>query len=145
MKTEYVKGTVEKILMFSLNEDLIDDDPTSCNDCHTIFPGVWLDQQLKQNGGLCPLEECREPWTAEADTKFKQKKRAALLNISVECPICKKVMLYNALFGHAQTCLTELPCKYCGTQIRGHQKQLEHEQVCKEEQLACEKLSLIHI
>ena len=48
-------------------------------------------------------------------------------------------MLYNALFGHAQTCLTELPCKYCGTQIRGHQKQLEHEQLCKEEQLTCEK------
>jgi hypothetical protein len=44
MKKEYVKGTVDKILMFSLNENLIDDDPISCNDCHTIFPGVWLDE-----------------------------------------------------------------------------------------------------
>lgn len=35
-----------------------------------------------------------------------------------------------------------MPCKYCGAQIVGFRKQVEHEQICKEEQLACEKCAI---
>ena len=115
MKKDYVKSTVDFTLIFSLDQSLILDEPLSCSDCHTIFPGVWLERELKINGNVCPYDDCNAPWTSEtiAD-KIKQKRQAKLEQISVECPLCKKVIDYNALFGHAETCLTELPCRYCG-------------------------------
>ena len=105
-----------------------------------IFPGIWLDAILKQNGNICPNENCQETFSALPENKAQRQIRAATEEVSVECPHCKEEQPFNSIFEHMyQHQLTERPCKYCKNSFKGQEKQKEHHQKCKNEELECER------
>ena len=138
LKAGKVKTNMDEKLTWDLDESIILHDPKRCSKCKIKHPGVLLSALLKENGGNCPNKKCKKAFTAAEDDEELVEIRELLDKTDIECSECEDDVPFNQLIKHKfQHRLKALACKHCGCQIKGQKNQIEHNQVCGEQEIVC--------